>query len=280
MKSHFHNLILPLILLGLVLSARASEPSSVTYTEGTLYYTVQGDSATITGCFGHDAEVHVPAIIAGTPVNTIAAGAFTENEYVRTLYLPDTITKVERGAIGDWIKVIYNANTDHPQETPTELILRNRDPEPETAAAPETSQPEETAPEAETTPAAEPSAEETSAVAASVVTSAVPERTEAVGPSQEASEPASTSAESESTAPAAQTSEAAVETPVAAEETSKPAETSAPSAETVPAASSAEQLPEDLTSRTPQLIIVVLGIAAAAGAAAAVTVLITARKKK
>ena len=102
------------------------------------------------------------AIIAGTPVNTIAAGAFTENTYVQTLYLPDTVSKVERGAIGDWIKVIYNANTDHPQETPTELILRNQDLEPETTAVPETSQPEETAPEAETTPAAEPSAEETS----------------------------------------------------------------------------------------------------------------------
>lgn len=87
----------------------------------------------------------MPAIIAGTPVNTIAAGAFTENEYVRTLYLPDTITKVERGAIGDWIKVIYNANTDHPQETPTELILKNRDPEP-VASEEETSSPGETVP--------------------------------------------------------------------------------------------------------------------------------------
>ena len=206
MKSFHHTIIISLVLLlALAFPVLAAEPSSITYTEGTLYYTVQGDSATITGCFGRDAEVHVPAIIAGTPVNTIAAGAFTENTYVQTLYLPDTVSKVERGAIGDWIKVIYNANTDHPQETPTELILRNQDPEPETTAVPEASQPEETVPKAETTPAAEPSAEETSAVPAPVETSAVPETTEAAKPSQEAAEPILTSAEPETRVPSTRT---------------------------------------------------------------------------
>ena len=100
------------------------------YTEGTLHYTISNDSVTIVDCFGKDAEVTVPAMIAGCPVNTIASGAFAENEYVQTLYLPDTITTVEPGAIGGWIHVVYNANTDHPQDTPTDLILGLLEPAP------------------------------------------------------------------------------------------------------------------------------------------------------
>ena len=100
------------------------------YTEGTLHYTISNDSVTIVDCFGKDAEVTVPAMIAGCPVNTIASGAFAENEYVQTLYLPDTITTIEPGAIGGWIHVVYNANTDHPQDTPTDLILGLLEPAP------------------------------------------------------------------------------------------------------------------------------------------------------
>ena len=110
--------------------APAAYADDTIYTEGTLYYTVNNESVTIVGCFGKDAEVTVPAMIAGYPVNTIASGAFAENEYVQTLYLPDTISTVEPGAIGDWIYVIYNANTDHPQDTPTDLILGLLEPVP------------------------------------------------------------------------------------------------------------------------------------------------------
>ena len=117
------------LILALTFSVAAFADDTV-YTEGTLYYTVANDSITITGCFGKDAEVTVPAMIAGTPVNTIGSGAFTSNEYVRTLYLPDTISKIENGAIADGISVIYNANTDHPQTTPTDLILGRLDPVP------------------------------------------------------------------------------------------------------------------------------------------------------
>lgn len=104
--------------------------ADIIYTEGTLLYTISNDSVTIVDCFGKDAEVTVPAMIAGYPVNTIASGAFAENEHVQTLYLPDTITTIEPGAIGDWIYVVYNANTDHPQDTPTDLILGLLDPVP------------------------------------------------------------------------------------------------------------------------------------------------------
>lgn len=133
-------LLAALLAVGLVgVSAPAARADDTVYTEGTLYYTVANESITITGCFGRDAEVHVPAMIAGIPVNTIASGAFANNEYVKTVYLPDTISKVEPGAFGDWVKVIYNANTDHPQDTPTDLILGLLTPvkdEPEVTEAP------------------------------------------------------------------------------------------------------------------------------------------------
>ena len=117
-------LLAGLLAVGLVgASAPAARADDTVYTEGTLYYTIANGSITITGCFGRDAEVHVPAMIAGIPVNTIASGAFANNEYVKTVYLPDTISKVGPGAFGDGVRVIYNANTDHPQDTPTDLIL-------------------------------------------------------------------------------------------------------------------------------------------------------------
>lgn len=117
-------LLAALLVVGLAgVSASVARADGTVYTEGTLYYTIANESITITGCFGRDAEVHVPAMIAGIPVNTIAAGAFASNENVKTVYLPDTISKVEPGAFGAWVHVIYNANTDHPQDTPTDLIL-------------------------------------------------------------------------------------------------------------------------------------------------------------
>ena len=112
-----------LAVLLLASMAPAAFADDTIYTEGTLHYTIDNDSVTIINCFGRDAEVWVPAMIAGYPVNTIASGAFAENEAVQTLYLPDTIAVIEEGAIGDWIHVVYNANTDHPQDTPTDLIL-------------------------------------------------------------------------------------------------------------------------------------------------------------
>lgn len=130
------NRIILVLLAGLLAvgllgtGARVARADDTVYTEGTLYYTITNESITITGCFGKNEEIHVPAMIAGIPVNTIASGAFAENQYVKKVYLPDTISKVEPGAFGDWVKVIYNANTDHPQDTPTDLILSNMDPEP------------------------------------------------------------------------------------------------------------------------------------------------------
>lgn len=117
---HLSALLCALILiLSIPVIAHAEQD---VYTEGTLYYTIGDETVTIVGCFGKKTEVTVPANIAGYPVNTIAAGAFTSNRYIEKLNLPDTITAVETGAIPESVRVIYNANTDHPQDFPTDLI--------------------------------------------------------------------------------------------------------------------------------------------------------------
>ena len=117
------SLLLTVGMTGVFALSSLGADGDTVYSEGPLHYTVKNESITIIGCFGKNAEVEVPAMIAGIPVNTIATGAFTSNAYIQTLRLPDTISKIESGAIASRIKVIYNANTDHPQETPTQLIL-------------------------------------------------------------------------------------------------------------------------------------------------------------
>lgn len=82
------------------------------YTESALNYTITDESITITGYFGKDEEVTIPASIAGIPVNTVAKGAFADSSYVKTVNLPDTITTVEEGAFAAGITVNYNSNID------------------------------------------------------------------------------------------------------------------------------------------------------------------------
>lgn len=83
--------------------------SMTTYTEGTLYYTIQNGTITITGCFGRDEVVKVPSSIAGYPVNVIGKNAFAGNIYVKKVELPDTITQIEEGAFGTNITVDYDS---------------------------------------------------------------------------------------------------------------------------------------------------------------------------
>ena len=100
------------VLLSLLMALAVAVPAfaDTVYTEGALNYTIADESITITGYFGKDAEVTVPASIAGTPVNTIAAGAFAHNESVKKVNLPDTITSVEEGAFAAGITVNYQSN--------------------------------------------------------------------------------------------------------------------------------------------------------------------------
>lgn len=109
--------LIPLLLaLVMALSLTAVASASTVYTEGALYYTIADESITITGYFGRDEVVTVPAGIAGIPVNTIAKGAFTGSSAVRVVDLPDTITTVEEGAFASGITVNYNSNIVQPDE--------------------------------------------------------------------------------------------------------------------------------------------------------------------
>ena len=98
--------ITSLMAMLLLSSTVAFAENVTTYTQGALYYTVGDASVTITGCFGKDETVEVPASIAGNPVNTIAAGAFTGNNYVKEVILPDTIMTIEEGAFASNITVL------------------------------------------------------------------------------------------------------------------------------------------------------------------------------
>lgn len=104
------KLIPVLLSLLMALAMTATALAATVYTEGALHYTIADESITITGYFGKDAAVTVPASIAGIPVNTIAKGAFTGNDNVKTVDLPDTITAVEEGAFASGITVNYNSN--------------------------------------------------------------------------------------------------------------------------------------------------------------------------
>ncbi|WP_296059767.1 hypothetical protein [uncultured Ellagibacter sp.] len=100
------------VLLSLLMALAVAVPAfaDTVYTEGALNYTIADESITITDYFGKDAEVTVPASIAGTPVNTIATGAFAHNDSVKKVNLPDTITTVEEGAFAAGITVNYQSN--------------------------------------------------------------------------------------------------------------------------------------------------------------------------
>lgn len=106
------KLIPVLLSLLMALTMTATALAATVYTEGALHYTIADESITITGYFGKDAAVTVPASIAGIPVNTIAKGAFTDNDNVKTVDLPDTITAVEEGAFASGITVNYNSNVN------------------------------------------------------------------------------------------------------------------------------------------------------------------------
>ena len=96
------KLIPVLLSLLMALAMTATALAATVYTEGALRYTIADESITITG----------PASIAGIPVNTIAKGAFTDNDNVKTVDLPDTITAVEEGAFASGITVNYNSNVN------------------------------------------------------------------------------------------------------------------------------------------------------------------------
>ena len=97
--------------LALVLSVTVCAQAATTYTEGALYYTISDNSITITGYFGREAVVDIPPMIAGYPVNTIAANAFVDTNATNVV-LPDTITTVEENAFGNGVTIYFDKNTN------------------------------------------------------------------------------------------------------------------------------------------------------------------------
>lgn len=81
------------------------------YIHGYLRYTVADQSVAITAYTGQETVVTIPSMIAGNPVNTIAAGAFSNSPTVVTIQLPDTVVSIEEGALGVGQTVVYlNSN--------------------------------------------------------------------------------------------------------------------------------------------------------------------------
>lgn len=91
--------LLLLLTLCVCLLSTAAYAAGTIYSEGYFYYTVADNSITITGYFGNETEVTVPAMIAGVPVNAIAPGAFTGTS-VQVIHLPDTIMAIGEGGTG------------------------------------------------------------------------------------------------------------------------------------------------------------------------------------
>ena len=219
------------ILFALTLLALLTLPvmaDDTVYTHGTLRYTVADQSVTIVGAFGSSREITVPAAIGGTPVNTIAPGAFADRTALETLNLPDTITAIGENAIPDGVQVVYNSNTD-PSLVPPALLRQSQtpaqeqtpdtpeptpEPAPQTPAAPQTPTSGDAVSEAETDLS---TLEQTQSAATAPATAAQPAPADTTAPAASGD-----AAPEESTAPApaqlgaAQTVEAGEETPTAA----------------------------------------------------------------
>ncbi len=115
MKRYIKFAAVIVLCLAVTLSLCVGASAAKAYTNGKFQYTIEDHSVTITLYFGESEEVTVPNMIAGEPVNVIAAGAFSGNDAVKKINLPDTIMSVEVGAFAASQQVIYDCNL--PEET-------------------------------------------------------------------------------------------------------------------------------------------------------------------
>ena len=68
------------------------------YRRGAYRYTVENGEATITEYIGSDADVTVPDTIGGKPVVAIGTDAFADQLTLKSVTLPDSVTRIEFGA--------------------------------------------------------------------------------------------------------------------------------------------------------------------------------------
>ena len=68
------------------------------YRQGAYRYTVENGEATITEYIGTDANVTIPGTIGGKPVVAIGTDAFADQLTLKSVTLPDSVTRIEFGA--------------------------------------------------------------------------------------------------------------------------------------------------------------------------------------
>ena len=100
------KILLTVLLLLLFCLPREVSAAEGTYTEGYFQYEIVDEGIVITGYFGSEKTVAVPADIAGYPVSEIGAEAFLGST-VTELILPETIMKIGENALPSNCHVTY-----------------------------------------------------------------------------------------------------------------------------------------------------------------------------
>ena len=112
------KILLTVFLLLLFCLPREVSAAEGTYTEGYFQYEIVDEGIVITGYFGSEKTVEVPADIAGYPVSEIGEEAFLGST-VTELILPETIMKIGENALPSNCYVTYVGipETDTGEET-------------------------------------------------------------------------------------------------------------------------------------------------------------------
>lgn len=120
MKKYLRSGLTAVFLAVTLFLSAISAWAATTYTEGYFNYIIEDESITITYYKGSASEVTVPNSLVGYPVSKLAAGSFSKCTTLRKLNLPDTIVEIEEGALPQGITVVYDSNTDTPQNSGVE----------------------------------------------------------------------------------------------------------------------------------------------------------------
>ena len=99
MKKRILSLVLTLLMILSIAPISAFATNEETIYESDNYgYTVSGDNATIVGTKLKDSVINIPSQLNGYTVTAIDYGAFTGNNYVTQVVIPDTVTSIGTSA--------------------------------------------------------------------------------------------------------------------------------------------------------------------------------------